>query len=155
MASQTDDFSLRPGRASDAVAIAGLLVELGYPVSPQLIPQRLANLAADGRTIVVVAQRDGAIVGLATGQALRAIHVDEEVAWLTSVVVAASARRSGLGRLLVTEVETWAHSRGISRMSVVTGLHRAEAHSFYERLGYEHTGRMYTTHLPRTQRLFP
>jgi len=40
-------------------------------------------------------------------------------------------------------VEHWARSRGCHRIVVTTALKRAEAHAFYERLGYRHTGRRY------------
>ena len=134
---------IRNGLASDAVAIARLLGDLGYPSELASIPKRLESLAADGRTVVFVAEQSGDVVGLATGQAFSAIHVDGEGVWLTSVVADPRVRRRGVGRDLVAAVEGWALARGCSRISVVTGLHRADAHSFYERLGYALAGRHY------------
>ena len=44
---------------------------------------------------------------------------------------------------MVKAIEEWARSHGCKRVTVTTGLHRAGAHQFYERLGFEHTGRRY------------
>ena len=60
-----------------------------------------------------------------------------------SLVVASSARRQGVGDRLVKAIEEWAKGHGCKRVTVATGLHRAGAHQFYERLGFEHTGRRY------------
>jgi GNAT superfamily N-acetyltransferase len=45
-----------------------------------------------------------------------------------------------VGRALVSTVERWARDQGASRLSLTSGLHRAEAHRFYEHLGYEEKG---------------
>jgi hypothetical protein len=46
-------------------------------------------------------------------------------------------------------VERWAVEAGCTRVAVVTAHHRSDAHAFYERLGYEHTGRRYGKSLAR------
>jgi len=62
---------------------------------------------------------------------------------LTALVVRADMRGRGVGRTLVAAVERWAAARGADRLVLTTALHRAEAPAFYERLGFEHTGRRY------------
>ena len=52
-------------------------------------------------------------------------------------------RGRGVGRVLVGVVERWAADRGADRLVLTTAVHRAEAPAFYERLGFEHTGRRY------------
>jgi hypothetical protein len=44
-------------------------------------------------------------------------------------------------------VQAWALERGADRLVVTTALHRADAPTFYERLGFEHTGRRYVRRL--------
>jgi len=44
----------------------------------------------------------------------------------------------------VEAVEGWAREQRAHRVTVASGLARAEAHAFYERLGYEHTARRYS-----------
>jgi GNAT superfamily N-acetyltransferase len=52
-------------------------------------------------------------------------------------------RGQGVGRALVDEAERWGKAHGADRLVVTTALHRADAPVFYERLGFEHTGRRY------------
>jgi len=39
--------------------------------------------------------------------------------------------------------ERWARGHGAAQLHLTTGLHRDDAHRFYERLGYERTGTRY------------
>jgi GNAT superfamily N-acetyltransferase len=52
-------------------------------------------------------------------------------------------RGSGVGRVIVQAAEHWARERGCRRMVVTTALRRVDAHAFYERIGFTHTGRRY------------
>jgi GNAT superfamily N-acetyltransferase len=94
--------------------------------------------------MAVVAELDGVVVGVATVHTLPSIHAEREVAWLTTLVVAREVRQRGTGRALVAAAERWAREQGCQRLSVTTGLHRADAHAFYDRLGYEQTGHRYS-----------
>lgn len=134
---------VRECTAPDAVAVAALLGELGYPATPESVPGRLARLAHGGRAVALAAVRGDVVVGLATVHLLAGLHASNDVAQLTALVVTDTARRHGVGRQLVSAAEEWARSRGCQRIFVTTALHRHAAHAFYERLGYEHTGRRY------------
>jgi len=138
------DLATRSAAPRDADAIARLLGELGYPTAPEQVPARLERLSSDARAVVIVAEESGRVIGLATAHTHSSIHVDGEVAWITSLVVGSARRKHGVGRRLVAALEAWARSRGCVRLSVTTALHRHEAHAFYERLGFEFTGRRYT-----------
>jgi len=140
--------TIRSASACDAVAVSALLTELGYPTLASSVPDRLARLAATGWATALVAEEE-ALVGLATGHVLPVLHADGPLARLTVLVVAPSARGRGVGRRLVEAIEAWARSKGCARIAVTTALHRAEAHAFYERIGYEHTGRRYAKVLDR------
>jgi predicted N-acetyltransferase YhbS len=139
--------NIRPAMSSDSAAIAQLLDELGYPTKTEAIPPRLAALAAEKISIVLVAERDGVAVGIITAHSIASIHDDEHVTWITTLAVSSVVRKGGVGRALVQAAESWARERGSARISVTTALHRAVAHTFYERLGYTHSGRRYTKKL--------
>jgi GNAT superfamily N-acetyltransferase len=139
--------SIREAAKRDSAAIAGLLGDLGYPALAEAIPARLEALGRERLALVLVAEASGYVVGLATAHAFSAIHVDHPAAYLTALVVAPPSRRQGIGRALVTEVEQWAKRHGAARVSVVTGLHRADSHAFYEAQGYERTAHRYTKRL--------
>jgi GNAT superfamily N-acetyltransferase len=140
-------IDVRPARDDDASAVAELLGHLGYPAPPAEIPARLARLRANDDAETLVAVADGRVVGLATVHARDVLHHARPVAQLTALVVPPDMRGRGVGRTLVAAVERWAATRGADRLVLTTALHRAEAPAFYERLGFEHTGRRYARHL--------
>ena len=77
------------------------------------------------------------------------INHDAPIAQLTLLVVDERHRTAGAGRALVDAVEAWARHRGSRRLVVTTALDRAAAHMFYERLGFELTGRRYAKNFPQ------
>ncbi|HEX7980658.1 MAG TPA: GNAT family N-acetyltransferase [Gemmatimonadaceae bacterium] len=137
------DIDVRSARDDDAAAVAELLGHLGYPAPPAEIPARLARLRARGDAETLVAVADGRVIGLATVHARDVLHHARPVVQLTALVVPPEMRGRGVGRALVRVVERWAADRGADRLVLTTALHRAEAPGFYERLGFEHTGRRY------------
>lgn len=59
---------------------------------------------------------------------------------LTTLYVAAAARRQGWGARLVWWVERAARERGAGRVELWSDRRFADAHRLYERLGYRATG---------------
>jgi GNAT superfamily N-acetyltransferase len=136
-------LAVRPATVVDAPAVADLLGHLGYPAEADAIPARLARLRRGGDAEAFVADDGGRVVGVATVHARDVLHHAIPVVQLTALVVAPDERGRAVGRALVAEVERWARARGADRLVVTTALHRADAPRFYERLGFEHTGRRY------------
>lgn len=134
---------IRLARETDAGALSELFDVLGYATPAALIPERLARILTTDWATAVVAEEDGAVVGMATGHVLPVLHSTGSLARLTAIVVAPSAQGRGVGRRLVEAIETWARAKGCPRIALTTALHRAGAHAFYERIGYVHTGRRY------------
>ncbi len=131
---------IRPAILSDAAALSWLVGELGYPALRDDMPPRLQAIESSGHAVALVAEIDGAVVGLLTTHLFSTIHSSVPVALLTALVVAEGARGSGVGRGLVARAEEWARSRGALRITVTSGAQRADAHEFYERIGYARTG---------------
>jgi GNAT superfamily N-acetyltransferase len=140
------DVAVRRATDADAPALALLLGHLGYPADAGDVPARLARLRAAGDD-AFVAVVDGIVAGLATVHTRSVLHATRPVAQLTALVVPPEHRGRGIGRALVASAERWAGEHGANRLVVTTALHRAEAPPFYERLGFEHTGRRYVKQL--------
>ena len=136
------DPTIRDARAADAEAIAGLLTQLGYPSDADAVESRLHRLGIVGDR-VVVAELDGAVVGLAHLQVTPAIERDRPAGKVGALVVDTAHRGQGVGRALVEAVEAEARRRGCELLFLTTSERREDAHEFYERLGLEHTGRRY------------
>ena len=134
---------LRAPVEADAAAICGLLSELGYPTNEQAVTQRLAKLSSHPDHILVVAGHEKALLGLGVAHVIDVFHTDGPVTLITALVVAQSARSKGVGRAIAERLEEFARARGCPRIMVTTANHRADAHTFYERLGFAFTGRRY------------
>lgn len=129
-------FVIREARDEDAAAIAGLLDELGYPAPGDAIPQRLANMRADGNQWTLVAETDGRVIGMATIVVRHVINRDEPFGRLASVVVADEWRSRGVGAALMARTEEICRAAGCSAIEVTSADHRPRAHDFYRRLGF-------------------
>jgi len=92
---------------------------------------------------VLVAERDGAVLGLLALHIFPVLAYDRDLAMIMALVVTESARGLGVGRALIERAEAVGKSLGASRLMVTTHVRRADAHAFYERLGFELTGRRY------------
>jgi aminoglycoside 6'-N-acetyltransferase I len=135
-------MKVRAATDADAAAMASLLAHLGYPADAAELPARLKRLR-DANDDAFVAEVDGVVVGVATVHARAVLHSARPVAQLTALVVPPEMRGRGVGRARVGVAEQWGEARGADRLVVTTALHRADAPLFYERLGFEHTGRRY------------
>ena len=131
---------IREATPADAAALGRLVGELGYPAPSAEMPSRVHALGASGHAVVLVAELDGEVVGLATAHVLPTIHSATPAALLTALVVSETARGGGAGRALVARAEEWARAMGAVRIAVTSGAQRADAHRFYERIGYARTG---------------
>lgn len=52
------------------------------------------------------------------------------------IAVSSDFRKSGIGEMLLNEVEKWAKDTGAYRVRLVSGATRIGAHAFYEFCGY-------------------
>ena len=131
--------TIRDARVDDAVAIAGLLGQLGYPTDQAAVADRLERLAIVGDR-VVVAEVEGHVVGLAQLHVSPTVSLDRPAAKIDSVVVDEAYRGRGVGSALIAEMEAEARLRGCPLLYLTSATRRQEAHEFYRRVGLEQTG---------------
>jgi GNAT superfamily N-acetyltransferase len=111
------------------------------------VAARIAQLAASDADRLVVAREDANVVGLAAVHTSLCIEYDEPEAKLSAVVVDEASRGRGVGKALVDATEAEARARGCRVLFLTTAERRADAHAFYSRTGFEHTGRRYVKRL--------
>lgn len=167
---EPDLVSLRPARADDAPLLAayvdagsnGFASVLWRDEHPDPLVAGARTLARDDGELswrnAVVAERDGAVVGVVLGfparplrddpalpQPVRALVALEALVpdgyLLHTVGVATDARRRGLGAGLVREAARRAHVLGHRELCVVTDAEPADALRFYRRSGFVERGR--------------
>ncbi len=132
------ELKIRRAKRTDALRIAALAGQLGYPATAAQIRQRLQGIQPASQNAVFVAdsKKDGVVGWLhVSREALLESDVRAEV---NGLVVAEGRRSLGAGARLLAAAEDWARKHGCKGMSVRSNVIRERAHKFYERHGYEH-----------------
>jgi GNAT superfamily N-acetyltransferase len=130
-------ITLRAARPADAPALAGLLVELGYPQPAAALGPRIAALADTATDTVLVAEVDGRIVGMASLHVTPFFNEDQRRGRITALVVDPGQRRRGIGHHLLQAIEAAASTRGCGAVELTSSPHRHGAHRFYLAAGYQ------------------
>lgn len=139
---------LRPYQDGDAADLAALLTELGYPADEDAVRGRLAGLSPDHHTLVAdCGGRVGGFIGLLR---VAAYESPAPLGYILALSIADSHRRQGLGKALLAAAEEHFRSQGITDVRVNSGLHREEAHLFYEAMGYRKTGHRFRKNMAGT-----
>ena len=144
--------AIRQATAQDYDALCILCEEIDYlhrqqlpdrfqqPDGPSREREFLLGRIADPNVGFFVADEGGELLGYvqATIQDTPAIPTlrPRRYAYINEIVVRASNRGQGLGRLLMTTIENWITSQGIT--SIELGVYEFNAHAiqFYKSLGY-------------------
>ena len=137
----------REATSSDSEAIAALLAELGYPLASAEVPSRLAALSSDRGATFVAVDDENSPLGLVCLTRFASLHASGPIAYITTLVTSSSARRRGVGQLLVAGAKSWAAQQGCVRISVTSAERRADAHAFYQACGLPYTGRRFAAPL--------
>jgi GNAT superfamily N-acetyltransferase len=144
--SHTGGLLVRSGRLDDEDAVLALIgadeitrarVPGAWPTDGQRAGFRRIVAAADHDLVVAV--RDGVVVGVVQLSFLPEFARDGDRAQLETVHVAASEQRRGVGRALVAHAVGRAREHGCSVVQLTSGTFRPDAHRFYEALGFDST----------------
>jgi GNAT superfamily N-acetyltransferase len=146
---------LRDVTAKDADAVAALLAELGHPTRASDIPARLLTLSREGGAAIVAVDDDDEALGLITLARYNSLHSAGPKAYITAMVTASTARRRGVGKLLVARAFEWARANGCARLTVTSAERRSDAHAFYPACGIPYDGRRFAVALDITPRSSP
>jgi GNAT superfamily N-acetyltransferase len=134
-----DEVRLRPMRPGDAVAVAHLTTQLGYPVEPSRQEARIRDILDDptGHAVLVAVDAGDAPIGWVHVMRQRYLEGDA-TAVVMGLVVDETHRSGGIGERLMLAAEDWARSAGCRRLTVRSRVTRERAHAFYRRLGFAH-----------------
>ena len=120
---------------TDAKAVSALMPTLGYEATPEIVLARFANIEQGSSDYVFVAEKSGDVIAFCHAKGIRRIDSDGYGEILT-VVVDDSHHRLGIGRQIIEHASEWIFRNGFSRVRLGSGVHRIEAHLFYESLGF-------------------
>jgi GNAT superfamily N-acetyltransferase len=134
----TERVIVRDANREDIEELTSLMTDLGYPATLDEFRVRFENIAAhpDYRTIVVVLNDE--IVGMAGLSKNIFYEMNGNYMRILAFVVKQSARKLGIGKILIEASEEWAREQGLHTVVISSG-NRAErdaAHAFYQKMGY-------------------
>ena len=121
--------------AADAGDVARLCGQLGYPTTAEAVAARFLHIARRRDQAVLVAESGGRPIGWVHVGLHRTLESDP-MAEILGLVIDGSARRRGIGAMLMSEAERWAEDLGCATVRVRSRIAREGAHAFYERSGY-------------------
>jgi ribosomal protein S18 acetylase RimI-like enzyme len=143
--SAIDDFEIRPAKHRDLPAILRLLADdpLGAKRErvedplPACYSDAFAAIEADPRNELVVAVREGVVIGCLQLTFIPGLsRQGAERALIESVRVARDRRGQGIGRRLFDWAIARARARGCRLVQLTTDKSRPDALRFYESLGF-------------------
>lgn len=127
--------TVRAAEESDAERIAALSGQLGYPVAAEAVLKRLRAIQQRPDHAVFVAEMGGQVVGWVHVYGVATLESPPH-AEIGGLVVDEAQRGRGVGRALMERAESWARSMGLETVRLRSNVVRAEAHAFYEHIGY-------------------
>ena len=128
-------MNIRLAELADAEGISRLLEELGYPRTTAEVGKQISALTPLPDNAIAVAEcRDG-LAGCVEVYETETLLAGRR-AELGVLLVSQTFRRKGIAKVLTKFAIDWARGRGIKVLRVGTGTERADAHAFYEQLGF-------------------
>src|SRR6476620_4232006 len=105
---------------ADAVRALATAFATSFSVEPAALQQAFSTLLADPHALLLVAAQDAQIVGYLLGFVHTTFYANGLVAWIEEIAVAETARRNGIGRLLMQHFEQWAVAREAKLVALAT-----------------------------------
>ena len=146
---------VRPAGSSDLDAVLGLLGELrwdrhrdGGTVPPGDAARTWESILGQDGRFVLLAEVAGEVVGTADLLIVANLtHGLRPWAIVEHVVVAAHARRRGIGGALLADAVAKARAAGCYKVQLLSRKERSDAHRFYRAVGFEPTAEGFRRYL--------
>lgn len=125
------DIRIRESTFADSDAVRSLWVAAGLKPSRSDTYEAMAKAAARNPGLALVAEnKNGLIVGTVNGAD------DGRRGWVYRLAVHPKARKAGLGRRLVNELEAWLRAQGCEKLNLLVERDNPDTIAFWQRLGY-------------------
>ncbi|MGZ8216028.1 N-acetyltransferase family protein [Methylomagnum sp.] len=132
---------IRPAEPRDVDGMVALLkslfgIEADFAFDESRQRAGLRLLLQRGNGHVLVAEREGRVVGMGSVQTVVSTAEGGLSGWVEDVVVAEDCQGQGIGRRLLERLEGWAIDHGVSRLQLLADRNNDAALRFYERMGW-------------------
>lgn len=106
-------------------------IEEDFTFDPDRQKEGLELLMDKPEAVIMVAEKDGEVIGMATGQEVISTAEGGPALLVEDVVVARAWQRNGIGSALIREVGFWGKQQGATRMQLFTDRNNEPALCFY------------------------
>ncbi|MBV5305383.1 MAG: GNAT family N-acetyltransferase [Desulfobulbaceae bacterium] len=136
--------NIRPARLADLESLVELLqmlfeLEQDFEGNPSRQQQGLRMMLDNPNGCVMVAQGDGQVIGMCSGQLLISTAEGGPALLVEDVVVREPWRGRGVGRLLMEAISAWAKDKKVDRLQLLADRNNTAALEFYRCLGWQGT----------------
>jgi GNAT superfamily N-acetyltransferase len=132
------DVTIRAARPGDIPGMSDLLtglfsIEADFSPDVEKQVRGLSVLvgAPPGRSCVLVAERGGAVIGMATVQTLISTAEGGRVGMVEDVIVDPEFRSRGIGTRLLNGIAAWSERTGLKRLQLLADRDNIPALDFY------------------------
>ena len=144
MTPESPTWAIRPARPADIPCMVGLLellfaIEADFTADATRQSQGLALLIQQPLACIMVADNEGLVVGMCSGQLTISTAEGGYSLLIEDLVVATEYRGRSIGPSLLEAVATWAAGHGAARMQLLADRDNVSALGFYRRIGWKDT----------------
>lgn len=99
----------------------------------------LELLLANNKNCIMVAEHNSEVIGMCTVLIIISTAEGGYVGLVEDMVVKKAYARKNVGRQLLTAIEQWAQSQGLTRLQLLADKNNQPALAFYEKMAWQHT----------------
>ena len=141
---RSDTVTIRPAVLKDIEEMILLLkslfsLEADFQFNRSLQEAGLKQLLNADGALALVAEDQGRVVGMCTGQTVISTAEGGPALLVEDVVVSPDRQGNGIGRCLLQALIDQARQQGISRLQLLADSNNSGALAFYEKLGWQST----------------
>jgi predicted N-acetyltransferase YhbS len=128
---------VRRAAPHDAQVIEALYQQLVSNPAVSVSPERIRQVSQDPHTALFVGELDGVVVGTAlVSLCADVMFQSQPFAVVENIIVDSSSRNTGIGGVLMGEIESFCLNAECSKIMLLSSIDRIQAHRFFEREGY-------------------
>lgn len=142
--STTSGITIRQGLRDDMDNLADLLeilfsIEEDFVFDEFLQRQGLDLMLANPQGCILVAEVDGRVAGMCTGQLIVSTAEGGPALLVEDVIVHEKFRNRGVGSRLMEQIAAWARTKGVHRLQLLADRNNHTALEFYRKIGWQTT----------------
>jgi len=128
----------RKAKPQDAEAVVKLYKELDTFSAIQVLPERIAEVAADDNTYLIVCDDGEDLLATALISLCNDVMFNRQpFAIIENFVVARDYQREGIGKSMMDHIEEFCLARDCSKIMLLSGADNRGAHDFYAAMGFD------------------